>query len=758
LLTAVPARAGTASTPAPSRSLYRIPPAKAGIIGAFLSAGIDVAGTGSDGSLHVFLDAGELAAARALGLAPEPLATRGPHGAAGVATVPPNLGDYHTFAETVSEMTSYVSSHASIARLDTIGVSVQGRPLLGVKISDNVATEENEPEVLIVGCHHARELMSVEIPLYVMRRLLDGYGVDPLLTSLVNTREIWIVPMVNPDGHVYVENNSGGQSENWWRKNRRANGDGSFGVDLNRNYAYNWGLDNIGSSGTPSSDVYRGTAPFSEPETAALRDFIAHHAFTVSASFHSYGDLFLYPWGFARANTPDHPVFQAFGDSVSLQNGYRAGNPENGAIYITNGDMDDWLYGDNVTKPRTFGFTFEVNTFEEGGFFPNDALIPSTCTENWGPTLTLLRYADEPRRIKIPARTSKPDFLTSGGSATLSWTVPVPDPANQPVDHEVRQIASVSTVTDNAESGIADWDTLKFTWSAARSASATHSYYSGAGNDRESILTGRGLIAAGAGDSLVASAYWDLENFYDYWYAEASADGGATWESLAGDRTTMADPFGNNQGNGITASSGGTFLRSAFSLEPYAGQQVLVRFRVVTDNTNFGEGLYLDDVTPTIRYSGATITPTGSTAATFVVTPAPATPVWFQVRAVDSEGQRGAWSDRASYDPNVTAVSDLPVATADWLAAPSPNPFNPRTRIRFRIGAGASGRYRLAIYDVAGRLVSVAAEGRDGGLGLSRSIDWTGKDSAGRDLPSGVYLLRLETPRGALDRKMTLLR
>ena len=742
-----------------ARSLYRVPPLKAEPLRRLLRLGLDIAGTGSDGSLHVFLDATELAAVEALGVVPQPLARRGPNAAPGAVAAPPGLGDYHTYAETIAEMSSYVSAHPSIARLDTIGISLEGRLILGVKISDNVASDEPEPEALVVGCHHARELMSVELPLYLMRRLLDGYGSDALVTSLVDSREIWIVPIVNPDGHVYVQNNSGGQSDNWWRKNRRPNGDGTYGVDLNRNYGFNWSYDDIGSSPTPSSDVYRGAGPFSEPETAAIRDFMAAHSFRISASFHSYGQLFLYPWGFAAVDTPDNPVFQAFGDSVALQNGYRSGNPKNNAIYTTNGDMDDWVYGNTTLKPKLFGFTFELNTYEQGGFYPSDGLIPATCALNWGPMLTLLRYADEPRRMLAPARTTAPTYVAQNGSLAMQWSVPLPDPSNPPARHEIRGIDSVQRILDDAEAGVSDWDSVRFAWVTARHASGSHSYYSGAGNGRESILACRATLDAVVGDSIVVNAFWDLENFYDYWYAEASTDGGATWQALHGDRTTDENPFGHNQGSGITSSSGGLFVRAAFSLAPFAGKQVTVRFRCLTDGAVFGEGLYLDDLTPTARYTGITITDTGSAATNFLLTPAPSANASYQVRAIDGEGQAGRWGDRAAYTPGVTGVGVATIGRAgDGLWPNAPNPFNPRTKFRFRIAAGEPGGYRLAVYDVSGRLVAIVASGRDPGLGRDISMDWIARDTAGRELPSGVYLLRLETTHGSMERKITLLR
>jgi hypothetical protein len=747
---------------AASRSLYRIPPAKDAALREFLRLGVDVAGSGTDGSLHVFLTEAERATAEAKGLAPEllPLPSRAPSPAPGAPSAPPGLGDYHNFAETVAEMTAYANAHPTLARLDTLGTSIEGRLILGIKISDNVAVEEAEPEALVVGCHHARELMSVELPLYLMRRLLDGYGADPVLTGLVDTREIWIVPVLNPDGHVYVQQNSGGQSDGWWRKNRRPNGDGTFGVDLNRNYGYLWGHDNQGSSPSSSSEIYRGTGPFSEPETSALRDLMAEHSFRLALSFHSYGQLFLYPWGYEQLDTPDHAVFRALGDSVSAMNGYRSGNPKSGAIYLTNGDMDDWVYGDTITKPRLFGFTFELNTYEQGGFYPNDTLIPATCQLNWGPLVTLLRYADEPRRAIPPPRTSEPSYAAQGATgALLQWSVPSPDPANPTTRHEVRRIDSVTRVLDDAESGLGDWETSGFAWSNARAASGTRSFGSGSANGSTRLLTVAASLNVAAGESLVVNAWWELESFYDYWYAESSTDGGETWTRLHGDRTTNDDPFGKNEGSGITGASGG-FLRCAFSLLPISGEQALLRFRVVTDATNALEGLYLDDLTPTARYTGVSLHDTGAPDLEHLIDPAPLTPVDFQVRAVDGEGQAGRWSDRSTYMPGVTGVEESGRAPgSDRLWPNAPNPFNPRTTFRFQVGSGAPGRYRLVLYDVRGRRVAVIAEGvaPDAGPPIDRTVTWDAGGPNRRPLPGGVYLLRLESPQGARERKIVLL-
>jgi hypothetical protein len=753
--------AAAETSAADGRAIYRITPPRGTDPSPLFRLGLDPAGHGPGASLDFVMTPGEVARARALGFDPVLLPTLrgGPLAAPSSPLAKPNLGLYHTYSEAAAEMASYAAAHPAIARLDTIGVSLEGRAIPVIKISDNAGTDESEPEVLIVGCHHARELMSVEIPLYVMRRLLDGYGADPALTALVDSRQIWIVPVANPDGYVYVENNSSGQSNGWWRKNRRPNADGSFGVDLNRNYSYQWGYNDAGSSPFPPAETYRGTGPFSEPEAVVLRDFIASRQFTASASFHSYGGLVLYPWGYDLANTSDHAVFAALGDSMASQNGYRAGNPKSHAIYLTNGEMDDWLYGENVLKPSLYGFTFEVNTAAEGGFEPAETLIGPTCALNWGPVLTLLRYGDAPRRVIAPPGPANPRLVPAGGRAILAWSYPAPDPANPPVRHDVRRIDQVLRVTDDAEAGPADWDTLRFDWSTARHASGARSYYSGSADTRVSVLTSRATLDGVVGDSLVVYAWWSLEAGYDYWYAQASGNGGATWQSLIGNYTTNSNPSGNNEGSGITGSSGGVFARAAFNLLPFAGRQALVRFRCVTDNQNHLEGLYLDDVAPTPRYVGVSAIDTGSPDSSFEVTPAPTTPTWLAARGVDAEGQPSPWSDRRLFQPSLTSVAEAGAAPAsDRITGVVPNPMNPRTEVRFTLAAGAPGPYRLDCYDAGGRWVGRVTEGADAGRGGPMRFLWSGRDRSGRELPSGIYFLRLTHGSSRATAKVTLLR
>jgi len=299
---------------------------------------------------------------------------------------------FHSYDQIVQQMRDIEANHPEIAKLYDIGdgwektAGIADRDIWALKISDNVEKEEiREPEVLYMAMHHAREIITPEILLYWMHYLVNNYGTDSTITSIVNHRQIWIVPLVNPDGFEYVRN-----VDMWWRKNRRRNSDGSYGVDLNRNYSFKWGLDDIGSSGRPSSNVYRGTAPFSEPETRAVRDLVEAHHFVISLSFHSYGRMFLYPWGYIAEDTPDNSTFKAIADSVTAYNGYSGGNAKSGIIYLVNGECDDWLYGEQQAKFKVFGFTPEVGT----SFHPDTTQIMPQILENLKPIIYVAKAAE----------------------------------------------------------------------------------------------------------------------------------------------------------------------------------------------------------------------------------------------------------------------------------------------------------------------------------------------------------------------------
>ncbi|MBC8173528.1 MAG: T9SS type A sorting domain-containing protein [Chitinophagales bacterium] len=260
-----------------------------------------------------------------------------------------------------------------ITEKENIGTSYEGRPIYMVKISDTPDVDENEPEVEFDALHHAREPVSMMQIIYYMWWLLENYDEDSLASYLVNEREIYFVPVVNPDGYYYNEStdpDGGG----YWRKNRRDNGDGTFGVDLNRNYGWEWGHDS-GSSDESWTDVYRGTESFSEPETATMRDFFSAHEFTNTVSCHSFGDFLINPWGYSETACDDADWFSGFSERATRWSDYDHGNTVLTVGYLASGTTTDFNYGDTILKPRSMAFTPETGY----SFWPAPGDIPDLC-------------------------------------------------------------------------------------------------------------------------------------------------------------------------------------------------------------------------------------------------------------------------------------------------------------------------------------------------------------------------------------------
>ena len=313
-----------------------------------------------------------------------------------------SMGGFYTLAEVNAELDEMYSQFPNlITQKFSIGTTIEGRPIYMVKISDNPSVSENEPRVLYTALIHAREPESMEQMIFFMFYLLENYGTDPEATYLVNNREMYFIPVINPDGYEYNHstNPSGG---GMWRKNRRNNG-GSYGVDLNRNYgpyAY-WNSPNGGSSTTPSSDTYRGTAPFSEPETATIRDFIAGKTFRNALNYHTYGNYLIYPYGALDYLTPDSLTFSEFAGDITAFNGYSAGTAMETVGYGVRGVSDDYFYDGDViaTNGNIFAMTPEVGTT---GFWPSQSEIIPLAVENLLPNLYYAWVAGESVHLDNP--------------------------------------------------------------------------------------------------------------------------------------------------------------------------------------------------------------------------------------------------------------------------------------------------------------------------------------------------------------------
>ncbi len=364
--------------------------------------------------------------------------------------------EYYTYPEVVTELSQIQTDHPSIAKKISLGTSYEGRDIPGIKLSDNVGTEESEPEVFICALHHARECATVNVAMYIINYLTTNYGTDPYVTGLVDNREIYIIPVVNPDGKVYDDSGGSSGSGLMWRKNRQPCS-GGIGTDLNRNYSYMWG--GSGSSGTCTNDIFRGYSPFDAPETAAVRDFFnAHPDINVLLTYHSYGALVLWPWGYTYdpiADANDRQVHEIMGNQYNSYVNYTAQQASD--LYITSGTTDDWSYGitQNDSMP-CFSFTVELSG---GEFYPPPSVLPTMCANNCEGALYFIDCADNP--YKVLGGTPYVTITNPSDAQTVSGTVLVTTETSG-VDTVEFYIDSVLKYTDNTAPYEYSWDTTQY--------------------------------------------------------------------------------------------------------------------------------------------------------------------------------------------------------------------------------------------------------------------------------------------------------
>jgi len=310
-----------------------------------------------------------------------------------------SIGGYYSYSEMISILDSLITNDPNTitAGLDTIGYSHYGRPVVMFTVSDNPDLNEGEPEVFYNGIHHAREPMGMMNLIYFLEHLIDNYGSSPEITYLVDNRKLWFVPIVNPDGYainesIYVNTSDFG----FWRKNALDNNSNGYiddddGVDLNRNYGYMWGYDDIGSSPNPTSGIYRGPSPFSEPETSAIKTLCESRLFMFCLNYHQHGNLLINPYGYNNTETPDSLIFREIGDNLTEFNNYMFGTAVQTINYFTNGGAADWMYGEQVTKEKIFAMIPEIGSNTDNFWPPQERILP-LAEENLYPNI-FLAYA-----------------------------------------------------------------------------------------------------------------------------------------------------------------------------------------------------------------------------------------------------------------------------------------------------------------------------------------------------------------------------
>jgi len=344
---------------------------------------------------------------------------------------------YHSYPEMVRHIRQVAAAHPDIVRIFSIGQTHEGRRIWSAEISDRVGVDEGEPEVLFDGLHHAREHLSAEMAIYILDLLAGRYGHStPLgerVTKLVDSRRIWVVFMVDPDG---LQHDLTGSPYRSWRRNRQPTpGSRAVGTDINRNYGYRFGCCG-GSSGRPGAWDYRGPRPWSSQEARAMRDFVnsrvvdGRQRIRTHITFHTAGELVLWPYAYTRMDRPsdmtalDHATFRAMGKAMAASNGYRA--RQSSDLYLSDGDLIDWMYH----RHRIFSFTFEM--YPRGGsasarHYPPDEVIRRETTRNRAAVLYLLERAQCPyavvgkRAARLNCGPLFDDFETARGWRADPW-------------------------------------------------------------------------------------------------------------------------------------------------------------------------------------------------------------------------------------------------------------------------------------------------------------------------------------------------
>lgn len=571
-----------------------------------------------------------------------------------------SMGGYYTLEEVYAELDDMAEMYPDLVSpaeaISDDNLTHNNRKQYWVKISDNPTVNEDEPEVLYTAVHHAREVISVQQTIFYMWYLLENYDTDEEIQRIVDHTELYFVPVINPDGYAYNEStnpNGGGM----WRKNRRNNGNGSYGVDLNRNYGYFWGYDDEGSSPYPEDLTYRGPEAFSEPAIQNMRDFCNDHEFLIALNYHSYSNLLLSPWGYTTAPPPDNDILLAYAELMTQENNYTYGSGST-TIYPTNGGSDDWMYGEQETKDLIFSYTPEVGNANDG-FWPTVSRIIPLCQQQMWQNLTAALMVSHYGIIKDMSTIVTEEIenqavfeLTRLGlSDTETFTVSI-----SPLDEYMIEVGDpiafdnmelLETVTDsisymlnagiengtmfkylisldNGEFTVTDTITRVYgtevviflddcettdNWTSQKWNLTEEAFYSPESSmtdspnqdyddgENSSITLDTTISLDNASIAFLKfRAKWDIEEAYDYVQVLVKEEGSAIWTPLHG----MYSSYGNeylDPDEPVYDGVQNEWVQEEISLMDYANKEITLRFRFYSDQYVTEDGFYFDDLT-----------------------------------------------------------------------------------------------------------------------------------------------------------------
>lgn len=713
-----------------------------------------------------------------------------------IDVVPPfgsgSLAGFYNLAEINTYLTDVAADdpNSITSAVVQIGTSRQGRPIRAVRIGAESAPDHSRPRVLFTSLTHAREPGGMQALIYFINALRAGYGTDPNLTYLVDEREIWFVLCVNPDGYVINENTwIGSGNFGLWRKNASDNdSDGivesNEGVDLNRNFGFQWGFDNSGSSPNSSSQTYRGPSPFSEPETQALRNFTDLHEPTTANNYHTFHEATLYPWAYNGTASPDNAFFVRMADAMLRDAQYAYGIAVE-ILYPVNGDSNDWMYGDQVTKPKVYAVTTEAGNQDDNFWPPASRIVPishrqlrsnvilSYCAGTWVHVDATTLVSDDgwlhPNGDAEVALTLRNDgVLASNGGITVTATTDAPGIT---ITDATSTFGALGSATAGTPAG---GDRLALHADASVTEGSVVPLYleiRDAGNfvfrDTTDVTVGQPIVV-----------FNDPANNLSQWTVSPAGSWGT--QNISGDLWFSDSPTGNYPGGTdrrMTLAtpldlSGGARATLQFETQwAIEGGYDFGTIEASTDGINWtplaGRNTRLGHGT-TGGYSGGTQTagaPGYDMSQRFPITEtvdlsayAGQTNVRLRFRLQSDGGlEFDGWHvDDVRvlvYPDDVTdagPASNLPQVA---LAAASRNPFRDTTTLRMTFAQPTA--FRAAVYAVDGRLVRTLAVGMATG---SRELTWDGRDAAGHAVASGTYLVRLDSAAGSQTQRVVRIR
>lgn len=560
-----------------------------------------------------------------------------------------SMGGYLTLSELYEVLDTMVARYPNLISVRApIGdfLTEEGRAIYQVKMSNNPNTSEERPRILYTALHHAREPNSLSQMIFYMWYLLENYESNPEIQALMSQVEMYFIPCVNPDGYYFNETsfpNGGGL----WRKNRRIEEENVVGVDLNRNYSFQWGFDNVGSSPSPSSNTYRGPFPASEPEIQAVNYLCNEVVFDIALNYHTYGNLLIHPWGYSDSITPDYTSFEALSKTMAQQNNFLIGTGISTVGYMVNGDSDDWMYG----AKGMLSMTPEVG----GDFWPAESSIDAnnklTIFQNITAAKLLLNYVT----VSTPESSTLPDSLVveiahtglQPGQTTVSVTSLNPSilVTTAPFEFNLVHLDSITKIFNyDVVGAIAEGDNISFVLSVDNDiqairdtlvytywntgvvtldekgetfsswegnwGSTTEDFYSPDVSMTDSpnelyesdaqLFTWSPVIDLSdvIGADLAFYAKWDLEANYDYTQVLVTTDNGLTFQPMCG-LWTRNGSSSQDPNQPLYDGEQPDWVLEHINLQDFVGQEIQIGFRIVSDTYVEKDGFYFDNLTVT---------------------------------------------------------------------------------------------------------------------------------------------------------------